>query len=660
MRDSNLRQWCVAGTIAAAVHGIDRWSQFPQKRVLVLYGIASAAKPPPYVGPMTSVNRWTQALATLLLVSACGGTEGPTIGPPATLEVLAGGGQVIPVGSATNTAPRVRVRDAAGVLLQGIAVRFTVETGGGSVAPERVVTGADGTAETSWTVGAVPGTNTIRAQVENGTLSNSVSVTAIISAPSTVTAVSTTNFVSLAGTPLPALPVVEVRDGFGSPKSGVQVVFSVSAGGGTLTGSNVTTDAQGRAALGGWTLGLAPGENMVTARLSNGEVAIFIAQGLAAAITTLESVSPADQSGILGFQVPIIPRVRVRDQLGNAVPNVPVTFAVVGFGDARLSGTVGISNGEGIASPQDWVLGRVNASSTLAATVALFPGPRAEFRATGTSRPFVIDLRLLSAMKASQRDAFVTSATRWMDIITDDVTDISISRPAGDCGNGSPALTELVDDVIIFASVVNIDGPGGILGSAGPCTIRSVTALPVVGRMRFDDADLGSRESSGQLIPLILHEMGHVLGFGTVWEDRSLVVDRTTPDPIFIGTQALALWPTLTLGHVGRAVPVENTGGPGTADAHWRESVFQAELMTGYIESAGVPMPLSRMTIASMRDLGYVVNSAAGDTYAGSLMAALRQLNSVPTPINEVLVYPTTAVSPDGTTQPLRRARPRP
>ncbi len=603
---------------------------------------------------MTLSNGLTAALLGSLLLAACGGTEGPLVGPPATMEVLAGGGQIIPVGSTTGTAPRVRVRDAAGVLLSGIAVRFTVEAGGGAVTPERVVTGADGTAETSWTVGTIPGTNTIRAQVENGTVNNSISVTAIISAPSTVTAVGTTNFVALAGTALSTLPVVEVRDGFGGPKAAVEVTFSVTAGGGTVTGATVTTDAQGRATLGGWTLGTTPGVNTVTARLSNGEVAIFTAQGLAGAITTLEPVSATDQNGILGFQVPIIPRVRVRDQLGNAVPNVPVTFALVGFGDARLTGTVGISNDEGIASPQDWVLGRVNASSTLEATVALFPGPRAEFRATGAARPFVIDLRLLSTMKASQRDAFVTSAMRWMDIITDDISDISINRPAGDCGTGSPALAEFVDDVIIFASVVNIDGPGGILGSAGPCTVRSVTALPVVGRMRFDDADLVPREAQGQLIPLILHEMGHVLGFGTIWEDRSLVVDRTTADPIFVGTQALALWPTLTLGHLGRAVPVENTGGAGTADAHWRESVFQAELMTGYIESAGVPMPLSRMTIASMRDLGYVVNYDAGDNFAGSLMAALRQINSVPTPINEVLVYPTTAVNPDGTTRPLR------
>ena len=246
------------------------------------------------------------------------------------------------------------------------------------------------------------------------------------------------------------------------------------------------------------------------------------------------------------------------------------------------------------------------------------------------------------------------AATRWMSIITDDINDIQITRPAGDCGNGTPAMDEFVDDVVIFAAVENIDGPGGILGSAGPCTIRSPSALPAVGRMRFDNADLVTREVNGQLLPLILHEMGHVLGFGTIWTDRGVITDKGGPDPIFIGTQALALWPTLTLGYAGRPVPVENSFGPGTADAHWRESVFRAELMTGFIESPGVPMPLSRMTIASMRDLGYVVNYDAADTFAGSLVAMLREINSVPTRINEVVMLPTTSVDSRGISRTIR------
>jgi hypothetical protein len=592
----------------------------------------------------------------MVFTASCGGESGSLLGPPATVEILDGAAQITPIGSPVTTPPRIRVKDFVGAALPGVSIRFTVVAGGGSVTPSLVVTGADGTATVeSWTVGPTPGTNTLEARVEGGTVSNTVSVTGVISSPTTVAVVGTVNFVAPAGQSLPTLPVVEVRDGFGNVQNGAQVTFTVISGGGTVDGAVVLTNAQGRATLGAWTLGPTAGTNVVRARLANEEFVDFTAQGLAAALATLEPVSPTDQTGTLGFQVTTLPRVRVKDALGNAVPNIPVAFALTGFGDATLSGAIGISDANGIASPQDWKMGRVNASSTLQATIPGFPGPMAEFRATATPRAFVIDLRLLSTMTANQRDAFVVSAQRWMDIITGDVPDLNVNRPVGDCGAGSPAVSEFVDDVIIFASVVNIDGPGGILGSAGPCTIRFSTALPVIGRMRFDAADLISVESGNQLIPLILHEMGHVLGFGTIWEDLGLSQDQLTNDPIFVGTNALTLWPTLTLGYIGRPVPLENTGGGGTASAHWRETVFNAELMTGFIESPGVPMPLSRMTIASMRDLGYTVNYDASDSFAGSLTAMLRQLNSTPRPINEVLVYPTTRISPTGVVTPIAR-----
>ena len=61
-------------------------------------------------------------------------------------------------------------------------------------------------------------------------------------------------------------------------------------------------------------------------------------------------------------------------------------------------------------------------------------------------------------------------------------------------------------------------------------------------------------------------------------------------------------------------VPVENTGGPGTADSHWRETVFRNEMMTGFVGPSG--NPLSRMTVASLQDLGYVVDLNAAEPYS--------------------------------------------
>ena len=75
----------------------------------------------------------------------------------------------------------------------------------------------------------------------------------------------------------------------------------------------------------------------------------------------------------------------------------------------------------------------------------------------------------------------------------------------------------------------------------------------------------------------------------------------------------------LAAAYVGNKVPVEDLGGYGTADAHWRESVFDNELMTGYINYG--PNPLSVVTIASLADLGYSVDMNQADPYSIFLAA---------------------------------------
>jgi hypothetical protein len=70
-------------------------------------------------------------------------------------------------------------------------------------------------------------------------------------------------------------------------------------------------------------------------------------------------------------------------------------------------------------------------------------------------------------------------------------------------------------------------------------------------------------------------------------------------------------------GQVGCAdgrVPVENVGGSGTIEVHWRESIFDREVMTGFVE-ATADMPYSTISIASLADVGYVVNLLAADPY---------------------------------------------
>ena len=75
-------------------------------------------------------------------------------------------------------------------------------------------------------------------------------------------------------------------------------------------------------------------------------------------------------------------------------------------------------------------------------------------------------------------------------------------------------------------------------------------------------------------------------------------------------------------------MPVENSGGPGTRDGHWRENVLHRELMTGYVEAGGVPMPLSALTVGSLLDLGYIVDFSQSDPMSFALNALSGQVTS--------------------------------
>ncbi|MEJ2504177.1 MAG: leishmanolysin-related zinc metalloendopeptidase, partial [Gemmatimonadota bacterium] len=101
-------------------------------------------------------------------------------------------------------------------------------------------------------------------------------------------------------------------------------------------------------------------------------------------------------------------------------------------------------------------------------------------------------------------------------------------------------------------------------------------------------------------------------------------------------------------------VPVENTGGAGTENVHWRETVFNREIMTGFIES-GVDQPLSRITIAAMEDLGYEVDRSAADDY--SLLQALRagEETRVVLGYDVLLQGPILVLDPDGSRSVLQR-----
>jgi Leishmanolysin len=254
-----------------------------------------------------------------------------------------------------------------------------------------------------------------------------------------------------------------------------------------------------------------------------------------------------------------------------------------------------------------------------------------------TSTAYEINLEFSgNGFSRERQKVFIQAAQRWMTIIQGDLIDIPLRDgfiPASTniCNFATPEVSiEKIDDLFIFANIAPIDGKGKILGQAGPTALRVTGELPLIGCMQFDEADVEALEQDGTFPQVILHEMGHVLGYGSLWEpiqfsDGSFFNSRdlldepcagiTSATPGFTGAEAVIEFGVL--GKTGNP-PVENSGGGGTRCSHWDEDFFDNELMTGFLggTTSETVNPISALTVASLKDLGYSVDFSRAESYA--------------------------------------------
>jgi hypothetical protein len=368
-----------------------------------------------------------------------------------------------------------------------------------------------------------------------------------------------------------------------------------------------------------------------------------------AAIISACSDSSGPKAGVLASLViqPTTPRTALAgtaiadpivivptDAQGHTVLGESATFTVIA-GGGSIAATTNQANSDGTITVPAWTLGKSAIPQQLQATVG---GKSVTINAT-VQTAYSIEVRFFGqALSSSQKALFTDAANRLLGAVVGAVPLVNLdgADPAN-CGvTGQAKLTGNFNGVLIYASIDSIDAKGNattgnVLANAGPCYIRTDDTggsdfRTAVGVMAFDSADIGTLAGSGNLKDVIEHEMLHVLGVGSFWgaNDKNLLVNAGTPTVAYTGPGGIAgcqsIGGTITCAST---VPVEGSqGGDGTKDGHWRETTFGNELMTGFINSG--TNPLSAMTIQSLEDFGYVVNTAAADAYripGGSFVA---------------------------------------
>ena len=321
------------------------------------------------------------ALACVVaLTAACGDSPsqpGAPMGPlalgPLTLEKLSGDSQTATVRSAVAVPPSVRVLQNREPV-RGVHVRFGVASGGGGVTGGDVETDSLGIATVfSWMLGARAGANTLVAvALADSGARVLFTATGTAGPPAKLASAAAGSVTGTVGVAVTVPPTVRVADAYDNPLQGVPVTFAVTAGGGTATGTSVTSDSLGLAAVGGWTLGTLAGADTLMATAPGLSPVTFQVIGVAGPPATIAKAAGDNQTANVRSPVDTTPAVVVRDAYGNPVVGVTVTFSVAS-GSGAVAGAAPVTDTTGTARVGRWTLGPASGTNTLDAAVPALP-----------------------------------------------------------------------------------------------------------------------------------------------------------------------------------------------------------------------------------------------------------------------------------------------
>lgn len=273
--------------------------------------------------------------------------------------------------------PTLRLEDADGtpIAREGVIVTVQITSGGGSLSGATSATSnADGeVAFTDLAIRGSPGARRLIFAADAFAPATSPPIALGVGAPASIGGVTGDDQSATVGEAVPIDPAVVVRDADGNPLAGIPVTFTVTGGGGTVSGNTPITGSDGIATVGQWKLGPSAGENTLSAQVVGqdltGSPVVFSATGLAGGVSADQSTVTASPPNIIastGSSASII-TVTVRDQFGNPLSGVEVSLEAGGNGNTLVQPSAP-TNASGIAT------GRLSATAAGSRSVSATAG----------------------------------------------------------------------------------------------------------------------------------------------------------------------------------------------------------------------------------------------------------------------------------------------
>ncbi|HEY2375031.1 MAG TPA: Ig-like domain-containing protein [Gemmatimonadaceae bacterium] len=312
--------------------------------------------------------------------------KGPitVVATAAAITTVAGGTQRALAGSLLPQAVVVRVTSRRARPVEGVLVKFRLSDGGGTLDPQSTLTDADGRARTVWTLGDLPGRQTILATVERIDSALAVVAEAEPVAANTRLTASNDHASGEAGHQLADTIAIRVADSTGRALADVPVTW-VALDNGRAEAIDVRSDSVGEArAL--WTLGPKSGSQRLRAQVGNGHgkgavppVTVH-ATALAGAAVALVVVSGDAQRGVAGeaLSKPLV--LRVVDSAGNGVADAELQLSP---SEGEVPDTSIHTDSSGIARVR-WTLGHSAGDNALAVHL---DGMKKLLKLTAVARP---------------------------------------------------------------------------------------------------------------------------------------------------------------------------------------------------------------------------------------------------------------------------------